>query len=120
MGQQFLQSGIGRHALQRRLGPCAFLCDRACRGDQSSAGNPEREVFGVTAAKPSEADDPDANRFRRLQALPSEYWPNRGRRSGRLKAACLPLLPTARSTGRHSRLRWRRPRFWFVHVGSSR
>jgi hypothetical protein len=28
---------------------------------QLGAGNPEREVFGVTAAKPSEADNPDAN-----------------------------------------------------------
>jgi hypothetical protein len=42
-----------------------------------SAGDPEREVFGVTAAKPSEADDSDANQFRQIQALPIEKWPNR-------------------------------------------
>ncbi len=49
----------------------------ARRGDQPSAGDPEREVFGVATAKPSEADDPDANRFRRHEALLSEIWPIR-------------------------------------------
>ena len=73
MRQQFLQSGIGRHAIQRRLRPRAFRFDRACRSDQLRAGDPEREVFGMTAAQPSEADDSDANGLR--QRCPSAYWP---------------------------------------------
>jgi len=53
----------------------------------------------MTTTKPSETDNPDANRFRRHEALLSERWPNRARRSGRLKAACLAFAPDRQING---------------------